>query len=1154
MSLKNILDKVKEYADAYGVIAQGVRAVALNGLSQVHKAHLCAFLHEKSNKTLLVVASDPLDARKLHADISTFTQNPVHLFLSRELMFENVSSRSFGDEYERISVLSQIGEGACIVVCDAAALMQRLPSPAEFGALCRTFEIGKEYDIDEICDYLFDAGYEYADTVEGRGQYSRRGSIVDIFPPAQDYPIRLDFFDTELDSLSTFDPIGQRRLDEIKKARITPAREVFLSKKAHGKLLRAVADLALDAENGGDEKLARTLNDECERIDTAIRGVALDKYLPLIFKNATLFDYLSQGSIAAVSEYKSVKDACERYSEDIASELTRVIEDGRAHKKLTNITYTFHDMHRALVDFRLVHMESLSHNSYDHDITETFDIEASVSPSFKSETSLVEDINYYKRLGYAQIIVCKNEESARALIDRLSASDVIATFEQNPKPAIGRVIVTYGTLSSGFLYKSAFLCVYVQSSATKPKRAVRAVAKEYDPKARLHSFTDLKEGDFIVHKSYGIGQFIGIERMEAHGAMKDYLKISYAGSEVLYVQCDRLDMISKYIAPSGDGKVRLGKMSTTEFSKTKAKVKVALETLADELIALYGARQKTKGHAFSPDSELSFDFDRKFEYEETRDQLRVIDEIKADMEKDVPMDRLLCGDVGFGKTEVAMRAVFKCILDGKQAAILVPTTILASQHFSTIQKRFEGYPVTVELLSRFRSAKQQKESIQRIADGRADIVIGTHRLLSQDIKFKDLGLLVVDEEQRFGVMHKERLKEISLGVDCLTLSATPIPRTLNMALSNVRDMSVIESPPSDRMPVMTYVIEEDERVIADAIRRELARGGQVYYLHNRTDDIETTAAKIQNLVPDARVATAHGRMTELTLSRIMGDFIGGETNVLVCTTIIETGLDIPNVNTLIIENADHLGLAQLHQIRGRVGRSSRRAYAYFMYKKGKVVSEDAQKRLSAIREFTQFGAGFKLAMRDLEIRGAGNMLGVSQHGHIGNVGYEMYLTLLSEVIDERSGKKREPKIECSVELRVDAFIPKDYMSNSQQRIDLYKRIAAIDGFEDSYDVCDELIDRFGEIPKPVLNLIDVAIIRALSEKSNITEVTRQDNIAIFKLAALDMDAMGRLSEAYGRRFVLSPGKENRFMIRGNEKTPILDTILDVMKVLVPDED
>lgn len=1154
MALKNILDKVKEYGGAYDSISGGVSSVALNGLSQVHKAHLCAFLHEKSDKNILVVVPDALDAGKLASDINTFSGESPLLFLSRELMFESAASRSFGDEYERIKTLSALRNGKNIIITDAAGILQRLPAPKEFSKVCRTFEVGREYDIEDITEYLFDAGYEYSDTVEGRGQYSRRGSIIDIFPPSFEYPIRLDFFDTELDSLSTFDPVGQRRLEQIKTASVTPAREIFLPKNAREKLIKEVKRLALDAEKKGDEKLSRTLYDECELLSSSVRSVALDKYLPLIFKESSILDYMGNGCIVAISEYKAVKDTCERYAAETARDLTRVISEKYAHPKVQNITYSFFDIHSRLRNMKLVHMEALSHSSYDHEVMETFDMEASVLAGFKSETSLFEDLNYYKRLGYAQIIVAKNEESAHALIERLNAEDIISTYEPSPKPALGRVIVTCGTLSSGFLYKRAFLCVYVQNSATKPQRKrSHAVSKDYDPKARLHSFTDLKEGDYIVHQNYGIGQFIGIERMEAHGVQKDYLKIIYAGSEVLYVQCDRLDMISKYIAPSGDGKVRLGKMSTTEFSKTKAKVKVALETLADELIALYSARQTTKGHAFSPDSELSRDFDMKFEYEETRDQLRVIDEVKSDMEKDVPMDRLLCGDVGFGKTEVAMRAVFKCILDGKQAAILVPTTILASQHYSTIQKRFEGYPVQVELLSRFRSAKQQKESIARIAEGRADIVIGTHRLLSQDIKFKDLGLLVVDEEQRFGVLHKERLKEISLGVDVLTLSATPIPRTLNMALSNVRDMSVIETPPSDRMPVTTYVIEEDERIVSDAIRRELARGGQVYYLHNRTDDIERTAAMIQSLVPDARVTTAHGRMTELTLSRIMGDFIGGQADVLVCTTIIETGLDIPNVNTLIIENADHLGLAQLHQIRGRVGRSSRRAYAYFMYKRGKVVSEDAQKRLSAIREFTQFGAGFKLAMRDLEIRGAGNMLGVSQHGHIGNVGYEMYLRLLSEVIDERTGKKREEKPECSVEVQVDAYIPKEYIKNAEQRIDVYKRIAAIDGFDDSFDVCDELIDRFGDIPVPVLNLIDVAIIRALASNSNITEITQKDKLAVFSVSKLDMDAMSRLSEKFGKKFLLSPGRENHFMVRGDGKTPILDMILDVMKAVTDEK-
>ncbi|MBQ1376081.1 MAG: transcription-repair coupling factor [Clostridia bacterium] len=1148
MSLKNILDKTGEYAEALTLIKKGASAVALNGLSQVHKAHLCAFFYKNTKKNLLVVVPDAVDARALGADIEAFSGEEPLMFLSRSLLFEDTLSRSYSDEYERISTMAAAGEGRSIIIADAPALMQRLPSPDGFAGMCRSFYVGREYDPDEITGYLFEAGYEYADTVEGRGQYSRRGSIIDIFPPAMDCPVRLDFFDTELDSLSTFDPIGQRRIDEIKEAHITPAREVFLTSDDRRRLEKKLLSLAKEAAKAGEEKLSSRMSDEAGRLSSAIRTVALDKYLPL-FSGASLFDYLDDALIA-VSEYKSVKDACERYEKETAEDAARAREEGFMPPKAKNILFGFYDVHGSMTKHPLIHMEALSHNSYDHAISRAFDVAASVMPAFKSEEGLSDDLKYYRRLRYAQIITVKDEAHARALIDRLLEYDVAAAYEQTPKPAPGKIAVTSGTLSSGFIYKGSLLCVYVQSSATKARRRARAPRSEdYDPKARLHSFTDLKEGDYVVHQNYGIGQFVGIERMEAHGVQKDYLKIIYAGSEVLYVQCDRLDMISKYIAPSGDRKVRLGKMSTAEFSKTKARVRAALETLADELIALYRARGTAKGHAFPPDSELSRDFDMKFEYEETRDQLRAIDDVKRDMEKPVPMDRLLCGDVGFGKTEVALRAVFKCVLDGKQAAILVPTTILASQHYATVMKRFDGYPVTCEVLSRFRTSAQLKESVARIADGRADIVVGTHRLLSQDIKFKDLGLLVVDEEQRFGVMHKERLKEMSLGVDVLTLSATPIPRTLNMALSNVRDMSVIETPPSDRMPVTTYVIEEDERVVADAIKRELARGGQVYYLHNRTDDIESAAAYIGGLVPEARVATAHGRMTELALSRIMSDFIGGEADVLVCTTIIETGLDIPNVNTLIIENADRLGLAQLHQIRGRVGRSSRRAYAYFMYKRGKVVSEDAQKRLSAIREFTQFGAGFKLAMRDLEIRGAGNMLGVSQHGHIGNVGYDMYLKLLSEVIDEKSGRRTEPKPECSVEIRTDAYIPKEYIRNSEQRIDVYKLIAAIDGFDASFDVCDELIDRFGEIPKPVLSLIDIALIRALGERMGITEVAEREGILIFTAPKFDMDAAGRLSDKFGRNFIISSAKDGAvsFMVRPGKGEETADTALEVMK-------
>ena len=750
------------------------------------------------------------------------------------------------------------------------------------------------------------------------------------------------------------------------------------------------------------------------------------------------------------------------------------------------------------------------------------------------------DMEHYLTAGYRVIVLCGGEVRARNMQRLLQERHITAALSLTGEtlPEKGQAAIMLGALSTGSEWPALKLAVLTEGQLTesvsgrnrKPRRV------KDSSRQKLQSYTDLTPGDLVVHAHHGIGRFVEMLRLPVDGVEKDYIKIAYAGSDCLYVPATSLDLVSKYIGAGDEGEkpTKLNKLGGTEWAKTTYRAKAAAKELAAGLIRLYAQRQRQPGFAFSPDSPWQREFEDAFDYEETADQLRAIEEIKGDMEKPVPMDRLLCGDVGYGKTEVALRAVMKCILDGKQAAILVPTTVLAQQHYITAQNRFRSFPVTVEVLSRFRTPKQIKDVLERVKAGRVDLLIGTHKLLGKDVAFKDLGLLVIDEEQRFGVTHKEKLRERAKQVDTLTLSATPIPRTLNMALSGIRDMSTIEEPPQDRQPVQTYVLEHDWGVVTEAIRRELDRGGQVYYLHNRVENIENTAGRLRQLLgEDTAIAIAHGKMGERELSHVMQQMADGEIQVLVCTTIIETGIDIPNVNTLIIEDADRLGLSQLHQIRGRIGRSSRRAYAYLTYRTGKVLSEVASKRLSAIREYVEFGSGFRIAMRDLEIRGAGNLLGPEQSGYMMSVGYDMYLKLLNDAVLEQQGKRAEIPPDCAADLTVSAYIPERYVPAAEQRMDLYRRIAAIRTDEDAGELLDELLDRYGDVPQPVRALLDVALLRAAAAGSGISDITQRGTQLVFSFGPQpDIAAVAAVCgmASYRQRLQLSAAAQPKLIL------------------------
>ena len=846
---------------------------------------------------------------------------------------------------------------------------------------------------------------------------------------------------------------------------------------------------------------------------------------------ATAADYLPADGITVFCDHGNLRRSADAREEDFGLQLDSLLQSGILAGELCDFVRGWEDVCASVSDRPALFLESFLASAFPETMQPSvvLDVVAKQLPSYGGNLEIAaSDLEHYRKNGFRTLVLCGSRRRGEILKQYLSdrAIPVQMAFPATGMPPEGGIFLTDGTLPNGMEYPTVKLAVLTEGQLlnrsarrARPRPKTKATNRQ-----KLNSFTDLTPGDLIVHEFHGIGRYVGMEQMKVDRVVKDYVKIEYQGTDVLYVPATQMDLIYKYVGAAQDSPVKLNKLGGDSWEKTKKKAKAAVKDLADGLIKLYAERKRRAGFAFAADTPWQGEFEDNFPFAETDDQLRCIAEVKGDMEAPSPMDRLLCGDVGFGKTEVALRASMKAIMDSKQVAILAPTTVLAQQHYVTASKRFEGFPVNIDVLSRFRTPAQQRKTLQDLRAGSVDLIVGTHKLLQKDIVFKDLGLLIVDEEQRFGVTHKERLKELSRGVDVLTLSATPIPRTLNMALSGIRDMSTIEEPPMDRYPVQTFVLEQNEAVLDDAIRRELARGGQVYYLHNRVESIARCASALKNRHPGAEIAVAHGKMNEDELGDVMQRMSDGEVQILVCTTIIETGIDIPNVNTLIIEDADRLGLAQLHQIRGRVGRSSRHAFAYLTFRRGKVLTDVAEKRLEAIREYAEFGSGFKIAMRDLEIRGAGNLLGAEQSGHIVSVGYDMYLKLLEEaVLEEQGGKEARPP-ECTADFDVTANIDKAYVEKGEQRMDLYRRMAAIRSREDADDLLDEIVDRYGDPPKGVLNLIDVALLRAEAAQLGVTDLTQKGQDLFVTFVRLDFQAISAVcaDPLYAKRLFIQP--------------------------------
>ncbi len=1133
-----LLNTDKTYKSLVNGIQKGLLPIAASGIPPLQKTVLAAVLNDDTGEKILIITPDEASASAMQTDLLSIGKRAV-IFPVRDLCLTDVLGRSREYEHKRIDTLFKILNGDFDIVLASAEAAMQLTMPREkLEKSAKILKVGDEFSIEALTDVLISGGYVRTEQVEGTGQFSVRGGIVDIFTTNSESPVRIEYWDNTVDTVNGFDIVTQRRTDSLKQIKITPAAEVLYD----GEILAERLEKYLKKSTRLTEKAQKTLNDDIKMLKSGLE-IPKDRYLKYIYPAATIFDYFE--GLIIVSESSAVaaniKTLAARQNEDIKLYL----EQGILSKEFT--CFSLSGVEFGKKTEKAVYFENFSRNSYPFPLKDLITFNYKRLPPWQGDTAvLLEDLDYSLKNGGKCVIFAGEDKACRVLCDTLNEKGInAALIDSNTELLPKGIGIIKGGLSSGAEFTDNKLTVITRSLiyTTEKRRKIKA------DKNAISSLDELKTGDYVVHASHGIGVFAGINKITANGITKDYIKINYAKSDVLYVPVTQLDLISKYIGTSENGTVKLNKLGSGDWQKTRARVKKAVKDIAKELTALYAKRMSIEGYAFAEDTDLQAEFEARFPYVETDDQIRCIKEIKGDMERNVPMDRLLCGDVGYGKTEVALRAAFKCISEGRQCALLVPTTILAWQHYNTAIRRFDNMPVSVKMLSRFVTPAAQKRIIAETASGRLDMLIGTHRLISKDVKFKNLGLVIVDEEQRFGVEQKERLKKEYPKVDVLTLSATPIPRTLNMAMSGLRDMSAIEEAPGDRLPVQTYVMEQNEAVLLDAIRKEIRRSGQVYYLHNRVESIVQCAARLKEQLPDLRIEVAHGKMDEDTLSRVWQRLVEHEIDVLVCTTIIETGVDVPNANTLIIENADRMGLSQLHQLRGRVGRSPRRAYAYFCFKRDKQLSEVAEKRLEAIREYTEFGAGFKIAMRDLEIRGAGNILGSEQHGNMAAVGYDMYIRLLNDAINEEKGiSSRLSDIECTVDLNISAHIPERYIASLPARLGIYKRIAAVKTNEDRLDVIDELCDRFGEPPKAVLGLVDIALLRNKAALLDIYEINEDKNSVNMLVNSVNEEQLKRLS-SLGKRMCIMGNEKPYYSIKcknGQKTAELIREIADIL--------
>ncbi len=1140
------LGKSAKFVELIKQIENKKSPISISGLIGVGGISLVAGLNEYSKKPLCIVTYNEIQAKRIKEDLEYFTDK-VTMFPKKEVVTYDFVAESKDLPYERIEALNQITtKRNMIVVTTIEALMQRLPAKEVLYKNSIDFKIGDLKNLEEIKQKLVELGYARYELIDGRGQFSIRGGILDI-SITEELGVRIEFWGDEVDSIRTFSISSQRSIKTIDKVTINPAHEYVLEiprEKVVEKIRRKI--LTDKQEENAESDIEQILNgDYISKVD---------KYFDCFYPTqANLLDYLNKNFVVILDDISKINQRQKNINQD-NSELIKALMDKEkiVPEAIENMLGEV-ELKDKFEEHQLIYLARFDENTKIE--SEKYNFKYREINYFKSEVEeLIKDIRKWCNEKKEIIVLVNSKEKVKKLKAIFEKEEIIYKVEENldktiiSKSAESIVTLSIGKVSTGFENFELNQIVISADNIIEGDKKRKVVSSVYKDAEKI-VFADLKIGDYVVHKTYGIGVYIGVNTIKADGITKDYIKIKYQDDAILYIPTSAMDTIRKYIG--GDGVApKMNKLGTKDWQNTKAKVKKNLREVAKELIELYAKREHAKGYAFSPDTPWQTQFEDRFPYQETDDQLRCIEEVKKDMENQRPMDRLLCGDVGYGKTEVAIRAAFKAVMDQKQVAYLAPTTVLAEQQYEEFKARMEEFAIKVEVLNRFKTPKAQREVIRKLKLGEVDVVVGTHTILSKDVEFKDLGLLIIDEEHRFGVKDKEKIKQYKTNVDVLTMTATPIPRTMHMSIVGVRDMSVIYDPPQNRKPVQTYVLEYDEEIIKEAITKELERDGQVFYIFNNVEGIERKADSLSRLVPEANVAFAHGRMTGNQIEDIMKEFTEGKTNVLVCTTILESGIDIPNANTIIVENADRMGLAQLYQIRGRVGRANRQAYSYITYKKDKMLSEVADKRLKAIKEFTEFGSGFKIAMRDLEIRGAGSLLGEIQSGHLEQVGYETYCALLDEVVKETKGIKVEEMPDIQIDLNVTSYIPDEYISDSSQKIEIYQNIALCKNEQNIQDVIDEIIDRYGNMPNELENLIGIARIKYLAKEQKISKIASRKTAVVFTYEGNgdNIDIQG-LVQKYGNKIKFSAGIKPMvtFEIGSTDEHTILKAVTDYLK-------
>jgi len=1163
--MKNVLIDPLLNLDSYRKLNESIEKsefpIMIHGLIEENISHITYALNKHLNKQIFIITSEETRAKKLAENLTSMTNSDdIEYFPKRETIFYDIEALSNQITHERLRILYRlIKNDNMIITSSPLSLFNMLMDRHIFIESIMHIDIDTTIDIQSIQNKLVEIGYERVNLVEGKGQFSIRGGIIDIYSPNNTYPVRIELFDNEIDSIRYFDHITQRSIENTNEVDIIPTKEIFLSESQKKySAQNIIKDLNKYLQRQKNAKASDTavnkFNSIIEKLNENSDLANLDLIIPYIKEDilGNIVEYLANDCIIFIEEPVKIEEKIKINKEMNNSELLELFDTGEILSGHLKFNFDYSIFTKLLKGKNIIISSFFLKEDRDFPPKSIYQISTKQGSYYANKFNfLLDDLKRYIYRGYKIIIFSGSLERAQRLKKELDEADIYSSIIESENEVIqsSQVFLIPRSLEKGFEYESAkFVLISDRDILGTNKRTKKSIKKKSKGNDSI-SLGDLNEGDYVVHENHGIGQYLGIVQLEVGGVKKDYLSIAYKGKDKLYLPIEQMNMIQKYVG-NDTNLPKVNSLNSIEWVKKRNKTKKAIEEMAKDLVELYAKRESIEGYAFSKDTVWQKQFEESFPYQETEGQLRAVEEIKADMERKRPMDRLLCGDVGYGKTEVALRAAFKAVMDGKQVAILVPTTILAQQHYNTIIERFSDFPVKIGILSRFSSSKSIKNTISMIRKGSIDIVVGTHRLLSSDVVFKDLGLLIIDEEQRFGVKHKEALKKLKENVDCLTLSATPIPRTLNMSLIGIRDMSIIDEPPEERYPVQTYVSEFNKSLIREAILKEISRGGQVYYVYNRVESIEKVAFELEQLVPEASFRVAHGQMTERQLENVMLDFINNVFDVLVCTTIIETGMDIQNVNTIIIHDADKFGLSQLYQLKGRVGRTNRLSYAYLMYQKDKVLSEVAQKRLKAIKDFTEFGAGFKIAMRDLEIRGSGNLLGLSQHGHIESIGYDLYIKYLREAIQKVKGVNTAENVDTTIDLKLDAFISSSYIEEEEQRIEIYRKISSVENNDDIEELTDELIDRFGDMPKPVHNLIMISYIRYLASRNQIINIQQTDKglkIYFANSNKLSLELISSLTDLYKNNISFDLTKDANISVR--VKKDILKTTLELVEII-----